>query len=477
MNALEDRLAAELRAESELISSETMPELSLPGPDPSALRGRRTRRTLRTPRARRWRRAGGPWPAWLAPLAAAAAVLAVVAGTLTAVRVLSGPSGPRPAAAAPARLPAYYAVTVSGNVVSYTAGGTQYSSSVLGRYIQIRATATGHLVATVAPPALYNDFVVLTGTPDGRTFVFGAVRYWGFRGARSPLTGALDAAAPLRFVLLHVTPDGRARWSAVSLPVSILPGQQPSIALSPDGTRLAVAYGGGGAAAILRVITLATGQTRTWQWPGVSWTPLIQGQGAWTADGRTVLVQQWDVIRGGSSQPPAGRAPATTTTVWLVDTEVTQPDPAARPGQQLTLDAPPGRAAPGPPFITPDGSELIAATSIGARTLLPVGSSRGEFAVYSARTGVLLRTLGPWTWSQVSPVAGNRGPAPAVGWSGPSGSELLVLLPRDGVNRLAVLTGGKVLLTGGLLPGSPAGYAGLQSALQDVSAVPPHMAW
>jgi hypothetical protein len=46
------------------------------------------------------------------------------------------------------------------------------------------------------------------------------------------------------------------------------------------------------------------------------------------------------------------------------------------------------------------------------------------------------------------------------------------------VNRLAVLTGGKVVLTGGgLLPGSPAGYAGLQSALQDVSAVPPHMAW
>ena len=49
---------------------------------------------------------------------------------------------------------------------------------------------------------------------------------------------------------------------------------------------------------------------------------------------------------------------------------------------------------------------------------------------------------------------------------------------RKGVNRLAVLTGGRVVLTGGgLLPGSPAGYAGLQSALHDVSAVPPQMAW
>ncbi len=131
---------------------------------------------------------------------------------------------------------------------------------MLGRSIQIRATATGKLVAAVSPPGPYNDFVLLTGTPEGRTFVFGAERYWGFRGATSPLTGALDPTAPLRFVLLRPTADGLARWSALSVPFAILPGQRPSIALSPDGTMLAVAYGGGGQAAILRVVTLATGQ-------------------------------------------------------------------------------------------------------------------------------------------------------------------------------------------------------------------------
>ena len=65
-----------------------------------------------------------------------------------------------------------------------------------------------------------------------------------------------------------------------------------------------------------------------------------------------------------------------------------------------------------------------------------------------------------------------------MAWSDPSGSELLVLLPRDGLNRLAVLTGGQVVLAGGgLLPGSPGARAALQDALQDVSAVPPHMTW
>jgi hypothetical protein len=456
VNALEDRLRAEMQAESELIRAESLAELSLP-------RGQGRRAGRRR------------WPAWVTPLAAAAAVLAVVAGTLTAVRMLSGSPAQQPATGT-SHLPAYYAVTVTGDVVSYTSGGTQYSSSVLGRSIQIRATATGKLVATVSPPAPYDNFAVLTGTPDGQTFVLGAERYWGFRGARSPLTGALDPTAPLKFVLLHVTPDGQARWSALSLPLTILPGQQPSIALSPDGTRLAVAYGGGGPAAILRVITLATGQTREWQWPHASWTPLIQGQGAWTADGRTLVLGQWNVVRGAARQPPAGNAPANTTTVWLVDTAA--PGGTTPPGQQLTLHAPAGLSTPGPPFITPDGSKLIATTGTSARTLLPGGTANGEFAVYSARTGALIESLAPWTWSQSSPAAGNRRPAPAVAWSDPSGGELLVLLPRGGLNRLAVLAGGQVVLTGGgLLPGPSGAYASLQNALQDVAAVPPHMTW
>ena len=119
---------------------------------------------------------------------------------------------------------------------------------------------------------------------------------------------------------------------------------------------------------------------------------------------------------------------------------------------------------PGPPFLTPDGSALVASFGTSAGALIPGSTARGEFAVYSARTGALVRTLAPWTWSQPRPGGRNQFPAPAVAWSDPAGSELVVLLPRDGLIRLAVLTGGRVVLAGGgLLPDSPGARAALQA--------------
>ena len=290
-------------------------------------------------------------------------------------------------------------------------------------------------------------------------------------------TAALDPAAPLKFVLLRVGSDGRAHWSARPVPVTVLPGQQPSIALSPDGTKLAVTYGGGGQAAVLRVVTLGTGQMREWLWPQAPWTPLVQGQGAWTADGRTLVLQQWDVGRGGTgSSAPASSTPAGTTAVRIIDTTAPAGD-----GRVLTLRGPAGLSAPWQPFITPDGSALVATTGTGA--FIPGrGEATGEFALYSARDGALIRTQARWTWSQSrparGPAGGPLGPMPAVAWSDASGSKLLVLLPRDGANRLAVLAGDGVTLAGGdLLPGSPGGYAALQGALLGISGVPAHMAW
>jgi hypothetical protein len=53
-----------------------------------------------------------------------------------------------------------------------------------------------------------------------------------------------------------------------------------------------------------------------------------------------------------------------------------------------------------------------------------------------------------------------------------------VLQPRDGVNRLGVLAGGRVGLTGDdLLPGRPAAYASLQAAVLALDGVPSHMTW
>ena len=45
------------------------------------------------------------------------------------------------------------------------------------------------------------------------------------------------------------------------------------------------------------MVSLASGQVRRWVSPRVSWTPQLSYQGAWTADGRTLALRQWDVIR------------------------------------------------------------------------------------------------------------------------------------------------------------------------------------
>jgi len=62
-----------------------------------------------------------------------------------------------------------------------------------------------------------------------------------------------------------------------------------------------------------------------------------------------------------------------------------------------------------------------------------------------------------------------RGGAPQeqVAWSNPSGSQLIVLQPRNQLNVLGVLSNGSFAGMGGaMLPGSAAGYRELQNALR-----------
>ena len=187
-----------------------------------------------------------------------------------------------------------------------------------------------------------------------------------------------------------------------------------------------MAYGGSGKPAVVQVITLATGQM-----PGLA-APRggtgARGPGAWTSDGRTLAL-------GLMSVQPSGTIRSTPTQMRLLDTTA----PGSSLAAASTLVTLPGGGFPWP-FITPDGTELIGEMSHQpART--GTSTESGALGVYSARTGTLLRVIGRWQ---------QRGPGPrilsharqAVVWSRPpSGTRLIVEMPRGKLNEVGILTG------------------------------------
>lgn len=371
--------------------------------------------------------------------------------------------------------PAYYAYTVEGDLYRYVSHGTQYGASVPGRYLKLRATATGKLLATISPPKPYNDFSLLTADASGRTFVFGARRFWQRNAGPSPRLMERNQRTPLRFLLLHITPAGHLQRAWLSLPETLTPAQAPSIALSPDGTKLAVAFSGAGRTATVQTVTFATGRIRQWVLPHTAWTPVLSGQGAWTADGRMLAFQPAVIPAAG---PMGGyrrltrpyREPGTTQ-VRLLDTEA--PGTSLAASNFLVLRPPAGESALGQPILTPDGTGLIG--PVGNEPFEPGNRPwTGELAVYSASTGALLHTMAHWVWRWPSPPARGGNPMQAIAWSNRTGSQLIVLHPRHELNVLGVLRGNRFTQAGSkLLPRQPAGYGQLQYALR----IAPRMTW
>ena len=137
MNTVEDRLRTALRETAGEVTPRSVPPLRLHGA---------RRREVAGPAARR------RWVAWLAPLAAAASVTAVIAASLaisTAFhgghRAARGPAGPF------AGVPPYY--------VALAVRKPHLKPSIAQRqFAQVRATATGAVLAVVTPPKPYGTF-------------------------------------------------------------------------------------------------------------------------------------------------------------------------------------------------------------------------------------------------------------------------------------------------------------------------------
>lgn len=186
------------------------------------------------------------WPAWFTPVLAAVVVMITVVGALVVPRLVIGAGTPArhgPPAAHAAGPPRFYAIFES--VPS------------CGNCISIRATSTGATVTTV-PAILYpNDARRLLAygitTHDDRTF------YVVYQGTGSSMV-CYRLVLSARGAKVSFAPAVR-----LTLPPRELPFYDPVPAVSPDGSRLAIAgmIGGTSRQAIL-VLDLRTGRVATW---------------------------------------------------------------------------------------------------------------------------------------------------------------------------------------------------------------------
>lgn len=343
------------------------------------------------------------------PIAAAMAVIAAVGVSVALPRLLaSGQPQPSPPAAvhasatpsyaaAPGSVPPYYvALNLAGNG-DYCRANAPYSPATDA---VVRATATGAALATITPPRPYGTFIGVTAAADDQTFVLAAQAL-----ASPPLT----QAPPTGFFLLRIDPANpapSARAQLTPLPIKVQPQGTgvTGLALSPDGTKLAIAEVYPIAAPpALHVVTLATGAQLVWAattggptfGPGTTGEPL-----SWAADERTLAF----VLAG--------------TSVRLLDADAAGSNLMA--SSRLVVSTPSGYLYPSwqQVMITLDGQTIIAVIEIAAEAKNGHGTTvRQELVTYSARTGRLLHVLNR------IPVYGN---SERVLWASPSGQVLTV---------------------------------------------------
>jgi hypothetical protein len=431
MNTLEDRIRAAVVQTAEEIAPGSIRPLSLHGQGPV---GRRTR----TGRAAKASRGSARWPRVLIPIAAAASVIAVVAASLAITGNLSegrsavarahagqpgtGRSQPGKAPqiasaasrAALASVPEFY--------VAMTPGGMGMNNRA-----QVRATATGAVLATVAAPAPYNTFSWVSAAADDRTFVLAAQEWTPIPpgNAGGPIEQR-DDDSPTKFFALHLSSDGRTvRLSA--LPIPVQPGSVwiDGIALSPDGSKLAVVISSTGAPVDgntgIAVYTVATGARKKWVWMGGDavignqkpWgSPL-----SWAADGRTLAFQ---IV------PANG-----TIEVRLLDTDA----PGGAIASRLAVEWRHGDVAGANGVVINGGSGANAANSLGSyNTLITPDGTK----IVCLTTGTTVNGVTEFDAATARVVSDSYPQGTDVLWTNSSGSTLIV----SNATTVGVLTGG-----------------------------------
>ena len=406
MSHVEDRIRAATRAVDGVVREVRPLRLppaggAMPGP------GARARR------ARHWR-------AWLVPATAAAAVLAIGI-TLVIVRDIpngrvvppaSSASSSRPAVSYPSgseAVPEYY-VALDGT----GRGSAPYAATV-------GATFTGARVATVNPPA-GSTFAGVTAAADDRMFVLDATSCQRF--------AASSRLCPRTWYLLRLSPGATppVRLTRLRIPATAPGTQVQAMALSPDGSELALALqsdaaASGGAPESLTIYSVATGAAlRTWTGPpGTIQNPEVQYRLdpstalSWT-NGPSALTFRTEVtVRTLETRDPGHDLIADSRLIWKF------PGSGQVPGYQLTCENTP---------VAAGGGTTLACGATGMpRPLDRVPSKCSSmwnnamgFLVYSAATGTLTRTM------YVDQTTCTGEVTAEVLWAGPSGGTLIGLL-------------------------------------------------
>jgi hypothetical protein len=309
--------------------------------------------------------------------------------------------------------------------------------------ITVRATFTGQVLATVRPPANPGTFTFVSdSTGDGRTFLVGA-QPW-----KPPGLGGDNSYQPVSFYLLRFDPASRrAHLTPLPVPTASLAKGTPilvSAALSPDGTRLAVAEAEPGNGNVLDVYVYpmrAGGPGQAWKVAGGITSGVTSARLSWSANDRVLAVGlAFGTVRLLDTAMPPGRTAAI---------------------EDITLGVKDGYQCYYPVLMTSDGSKLICGVAADYFYREGGGSvpGRGGFAVYDIRTGDLTAVLGAEGPGQ--PAAGQWKQTPAVIWASPRGT---ILIGQPLLGKVSIFSNGHY---------QPTAWTGVQEADPTSQLIPP----
>jgi hypothetical protein len=289
------------------------------------------------------------------------------------------------------------------------------------------SSVTGKELARVTPPKPLQTFVAVSPGPDSRTFALAA------QGA-AKAHGKLTA-----FFLVRFSPGtGTARLTLIKGAAFLATASLDAFALSPDGTKLAVAWEK--QHVDLEVLRLGAGPGTGKSWTGTGGV-IPQGSISWAADNRT-LAFGWTEFPSSLARTAA---PGPESGLRLLNTAA--PGSRLMRGSRLALPVHPtfGMALPGAvnAVLSPNGAVIVSAVTSTDHT---------GFGVFSARTGNVLSFI---DWQPVR--RGQQHYRARVLWTGPAGHLLVVYAPpghSDGIgvassHRLVPLTVSREVLRPG----------------------------